>query len=166
MAEKKIVKKTVSALVEELKENPSKRFSKSDFQLLIYAILSDETFKAKKHLLKNAQILDEEYSISEGMGKFLDKLLKHAGMSDAAERARIIETFEYAPKDVEFIGDAVDEAMYQYTECGKNMRQFRDKMFQLTISKIEKTGVNAGKIGYKKSVMDRAAAAAKASKVK
>lgn len=161
MSEKKVVKKTVTELVDDLKKNPSKRFSKSDFQMLVFGILSDDTFKAKKYLLKNTTIEEEEYTIADGMQKFLDKLLKHAGMTDSAERARIIETFEYNSKDVEFVSDAVDEAMYQYSECDKNMRMFRDKMLQLTIKKMVRTGKYNGKITYKKMVMDRAAILAK-----
>lgn len=161
MSDKKTIKVTVNNIVEDLKKNPSKRFSKSDFQTLVYGILSDEDFKAKKFLLKNTDIQEEEYSINDGMNKFLDKLLKHAGMTDVNERGKIIESFEYNSKDIEFITDAVDEAMYQYSECGKNMRMFRDKMLQLTIKKMIRSGKYNGKITYKKMVMDRAAMLAK-----
>ena len=41
MSEKKNVSYAVSSIVEELKKNPSARFSKSDFQILVYGILSD-----------------------------------------------------------------------------------------------------------------------------
>ena len=53
--------------------------------------------------------------------------------------------------------DCVDEAMAIYTDCGKNMRMFRDKMLQLTIRKIKRTGAHEGKWTYKKTVMDRMA---------
>lgn len=156
MAEAKVVKKAVDSIIEDLTANESKRFSKADFQTLVYGVLSDKNFKAKKFLIKNDEIVTEEYSINTGMNKFLDKLLKHAGMSDAGERAAIIETFEYSPKDTEWVMDAVDEAMYIYTDCDKNMRMFRDKMLQLTIKKMVRTGKFDGQVTYKKMVADRA----------
>lgn len=146
---------SVASLIEELKSNPSSRFSKSDFQTLVFGVLSDKDFKAKKHLLKNGEMVEEEVEFGSAMKKFLDKLLKHAGMPDATERAAVIESFEYTPKDVEWITDCVDEAMYLYTECDKNMRMFRDKMLQLTIRKMKRSGAHEGKITYKKSVVDR-----------
>ena len=158
MSDKKTVNVTVENMIEELKKNPSSRFSKADFQMLIYAILSDKDFKAKKHLLRNDQIIEEECDIGAGMRKFLDKLLKHAGMTDAGERDQIIDTFEYGVRDIEWIEDAVDEAMYQYSETGKNMRIFREKMLQLTIKKMVRSGKYAGTITYKKTVVDRALA--------
>lgn len=160
MSDKKNVEVTVASLVEELKSNGSARFSKSDFQLLVYAILADPDFKAKKHLLRNGQLVDEEFSYHQGLCKFMDKLLKHAGISNSAERAQLLDTFEFTSKDVEWVSDAVDEAMHIYTECGKNMRMFREKMLQLTIKKMERSGKHAekNKFTYKKSVMNRAAA--------
>lgn len=146
---------SVASLIEELKSNPSSRFSKSDFQTLVFGVLSDKGFKAKKYLLKNGEMVEEEVEFGSAMKKFLDKLLKHAGMPDATERAAVIESFEYTPKDVEWITDCVDEAMYLYTECDKNMRMFRDKMLQLTIRKMKRSGTHEGKITYKKSVVDR-----------
>lgn len=157
-SDKKMVAKSVSSLVQELQENPSTRFSKSDFQTLVYGILSDKDFKAKKYLLKGDSITEEDLDIHGGLYKFLDKLLKHAGVSDSDERNSIIEGFEYGPKDIEWITDAVDEAMSIYSDCGKNMRMFRNKMLQLTITKMVRSGKYAGKITYKKSVLDRAAA--------
>lgn len=151
---KKIIK-TVNDFVEELKRNPSSRFSKSDFQMLVYYILSDHNFKAKKYLLRNDQILEEDNDISGAMFKFLDKLLKHAGMTESSERSRVIESFEFGAKDVDWVTDAVDEAMWIYTECGKNMRMFRTKMLQLTIQKMVRSGRYEGQITYKKKVMNR-----------
>lgn len=159
--ERKIVKTTVNDIVEDLKKNPSTRFSKSDFQTLIYGILSDKDFKAKKYLIKNDEVFEVDANIDIGMCKFLDKLLKHAGVNDYNERQRIIETFEYTPRDVEWIADAVDEAMFIYSECGKNMRMFRDKMLQLTIRKMVRSGKYDGKSTYKKMVMDKTAMLAK-----
>ena len=43
----------VEELIEKLKKDPSSRFSKGDFQMLVYAVLSDDTFKAKKYLIHN-----------------------------------------------------------------------------------------------------------------
>ena len=121
MSEKKNVSYAVSSIVEELKKNPSARFSKSDFQILVYGILSDKDFKAKKYLLRNDALVEDEVDIGAGMTKFLDKLLKHAGVSESSERAKIIDGFEYGPRDIEWVTDAVDEAMYQYTECGSSL---------------------------------------------
>ena len=146
----------VNLIIEDLKKDPSSRFSKGDFQTLVYAVLSDPTFKAKKYLFHNTEILEQEECINDGLRKFLDKLLKHAGMADPAERTRVIDTFEYTPKDVEWVMDTVDEAMHIYTECGKTMRVFRNKMLQLAMKKIERSGKWAGKIAYKKMVTDRA----------
>lgn len=153
----KAVQLTVEGMIEELKKNPSSRFSRSDFQTLIFAILSDKSFKAKKYLLRNNEIIEDTADISGDMIKFMDKLLKHAGMTDPSERARTIEEFKISPRDLEWVADAVDEAMYIYTESGKNMRVFRDKMLQLTLRKMVRTGSHEGKVTYKKSVMDRAA---------
>ena len=150
------VEANVAKMVEELKKNPSARFSKSDFQGLVYAILADKDFDTKKYVIKNDEMVEVHSSMNAAMAKFMDKLLKHAQMSDSTERARVIESFEFGPRDIEWIADAVDEAMYQYSECGKNMRMFRDKMLQLSVKKMVRSGKSAGKITYKKSVVDRA----------
>lgn len=155
MSDKKNLEKSVDAIIERLSEDANARFSKSDFQGLVYAILSDQDFKAKKYLLRSDCISEVEYSISDGMRRFLDKLLKHAGMTDASERSKVIESFEYGPRDIEWVTDAVDEAMYQYVECGKSMRIFREKMRQLAVRRMVRTGIHAGKVTFKKSVIDR-----------
>ena len=152
------VEANVAKMVEELKKNPSARFSKSDFQGLVYAILADKDFDTKKYVIKNDEMVEVHSSMNAAMAKFMDKLLKHAQMSDSTERARVIESFEFGPRDIEWIADAVDEAMYQYSECYKNMRMFRDKMLQLSVKKMTRSGKSAGKITYKKSVVDRALA--------
>lgn len=165
MADKKTsVNICVKELVEELQKNESSRFSKNDFQMLVFAVLADKDFRAKKYLLKNDEILEEEIEFNSAMRKFLDKLLRHAGMSDASERAAVIESFEYSAKDVEWVTDAVDEAMYIYSECDKNMRMFRDKMLQLTIRKMKRSGKYDGQVTYRKMVLDRAAALNKKKK--
>ena len=160
------VEANVAKMVEELKKNPSARFSKSDFQGLVYAILADKDFDTKKYVIKNDEMIEMQTSMNAAMVKFMDKLLKHAQMNDPAERARLIESFEFGPRDIEWITDAVDEAMYQYSECGKNMRVFRDKMLQLSLKKITRSGKSAGKITYKKSVVDRAVALQKRNATK
>ena len=107
------VEANVAKMVEELKKNPSARFSKSDFQGLVYAILADKDFDTKKYVIKNDEMVEVHSSMNAAMAKFMDKLLKHAQMSDSTERARVIESFEFGPRDIEWIADAVDEAMYQ-----------------------------------------------------
>ena len=164
MSDRKIVNSSVDEIVKELKSNPSSRFSKSDFQTLVFAILSDKNFKAKKYVLRNDEMVEDEADINQAMLKFLDKLLKHTGISNPNQRAEILDTFEYGSRDLEWVSDAVDEATAIYTDCGKNMRMFRDKMLQLTIKKITRTGKYDGKITYKKSVLDRAAALSKRQK--
>lgn len=158
MSEKKNNAANVAAIVEDLKKNPSSRFSKSDFQALVYGVLADKDFKAKKYLLRNDQLVEEDADFNAGLNKFLDKLLKHAGMADSGERSQIIDSFEFGARDVEWITDAVDEAMFIYTECGKNMRMFRDKMLNLSVKKMIRSGKYDGKVTYKKSVVDRALA--------
>lgn len=154
MADKKVTIR-VEDMVEKLKKDPTSRFSKTDYQLLVYAVLSDEEFRAKKYLFHNGAVMEEETSICEAMKKFMDKVLKHAGMTDPTERRKVIDTFDYSPRDVEWVSDAVDEAMFQYSECGKNMRMFRDKMLQLAVKKMVRSGKYAGKTTYKKTVTDR-----------
>lgn len=151
----KNIEACVEKIVDEIKKGDSARFSKTDFQILVFGILADKDFKAKKYLLKKDGIQEEEVSYNDAMRKFLDKLLKHAGISESAEREGILDSFEYSYKDVEWIIDCVDEAMAIYTDCGKNMRMFRDKMLQLTIRKIKRTGAHEGKWTYKKTVLDR-----------
>lgn len=158
MSDKKNVSVSVAAMIEDLKKNPSSRFSKSDFQMLVYGVLADKEFKAKKWLLKNDQLVEDSTDIEGGLRKFMDKLLKHAGVTKDSERAAIIDSFEFGARDVEWVSDAVDEAMYIYTECGKNMRMFRDKMLNLSIRKMTRSGKFDGKVTYKKSVVDRAIA--------
>ena len=166
MSEKKAVATSVDAFVKDLKDNPSSRFSKADFQMLVYAILSDKNFNAKKYLSRGEELFEQDYCISNGMAKFMDKLLKHAGFDNSNERSNIIESFEFGARDVEWVSDAVDEAMHQYSECGKNMRMFRDKMLQLTIKKIQRSGKYEGKTTYKKMVLDRALAMKKRQREK
>jgi len=155
MDDKKEYAASVEQMIADLKENPSSRFSKSDFQGLVYAVLADENFKAKKWILKHDQLIADDVDINSSMKAFLDKLLKHAGMVSSSERANIIDTFEYGPNDIEWVSDAIDEAMYIYTECGKNMRVFRNKLLMVGLRKMERSGKYAGKITYKKSLVDR-----------
>ena len=124
--------------------------------MLVYAVLSDKDFKSKRYMLRGTELIESDVDISAGMVKFLDKLLKHAGVAESSERAKIIDSFEYGTKDIDWVIDAVDEAMCIYTECGKNMRMFRDKMLQLTVQKMVRTGKYDGKVTYRKKVIDRA----------
>lgn len=148
----------VNAIVEELKIDGTTRFSKADFQSLVFAVLSDKTFDAKRYFINNDELVEDPTNVSAGFYKFMDKLLKHAGVSSASERESIIETFEYTPRDVEWVADCVDEAMWLYAEAGKNMRLFRGKAVQLSIRKMERSGKYGKRLTYKKSIMDRALA--------
>lgn len=149
------VEANVAKMVEDLKANPSARFSKSDFQALVYGVLADKDFNAKKYLFKNGDLQIEEYCINDAMKKFMDKLLKHAGMDDSKERSNVIDSFVYGPRDVEWVSDAVDEAMAIYVENGKSMRIFRDRMLTLSFKQITRTGKYAGQTSYKKSVLSK-----------
>lgn len=165
MSDKKQAKVAVSALVEDLKKNPSSRFSKQDYQMLVFGILADKDFKSKRYMLRGTELIESEVDIGGAMGKFLDKLLKHAGVIEPSERTKIIEGFEYGPRDIDWIIDAVDEASFIYTECGKNMRMFRDKMLQLTIQKMVRSGKYDGRVTYRKKIIDRAAELKRRSEV-
>lgn len=159
----KVVKVAVQEMIDKMKENPSSRFSKSDYQMLVYGVLADKDFKAKRYLDPENE---EEMDIQGGMFKFLDKLLKHAGMTDAGERQKVLDTFEFGVRDVEWVSDAVDEAMSIYIECGKSYRMFREKMISLAVKKIKRSGKYEGKVGFKKSIMDKSLKAAKAANKK
>lgn len=157
MAEIK-VSSLVNKVLEDLKKNESSRFSKGDFQALVYAVLQDPSYKLEKFVIKGDEIVKSESSVNAEMRKFLDKLLKHAGMSKPEERESVIDSFAYGVNDISWVTDAVDEAMWLYSESGKNLRIFRDKLRQLSVKKIVRTGKAEGKIGYKKSVTDKEAA--------
>ena len=158
MSDAKKVKARVEDIVSALKKNPSARFSKSDFQTLLYGVLSDPDFKSHKVVLHNDDLVEELVDMGSGMRKFLHKVLQHAGVNKEAERSAIIDTFEYGPRDIEWVSDAVDEAMSIYVDCGKNMKIFRDKMLQLSFKKMTRSGKYDGKVTYKKTVVDRAIA--------
>lgn len=145
----------VMEMLRELSEDPSTMYSRTKYQALVYGILADPDFKAKKILMHHGELVEVDYSIHEKFIRFLDKFLKHAGVTERSERMQIIESFEMTPKDTEWFTDAVDEAIYQYMECGKNMRLFQDRMLRLTIKKIRRTGSHKGEVSYKKSVVDR-----------
>ena len=142
-------------MLRELTNEPGSAYSRGRYQQLVYAILSDPEYKAKKLLLRKGELIEADYSIHEKFVRFLDKFLKHAGVTDREERKQIIETFEMTPKDTEWFTDCIDEAIYQYIESGKNMRLFQDRMLRLTIKKIKRTGKHEGEVTYKKSVVDR-----------
>ena len=146
----------VDKVIEDLRKNESTRFSNGDFQSLVYAVLQDKTFNVEKFVVKGDEIVKSTHSVNADMRKFLDKLLKHAGMSKPEERESVIDSFVYGVNDIAWVADAVDEAMWIYTESGKNMRIFRDKMRHLSFKKKARTGKHEGKIGYTKSVADKA----------
>lgn len=145
----------VAEMLKQLSEEPGTAFSRGKYQALVYAILSDPDFKSKKVFLRKGELVENDHSIHDRFIRFLDKFLKHAGVTERSERTQIIESFEMTPKDTEWFTDAVDEAIYQYMECGKNMRLFQDRMLRLTIKKIRRTGSHEGEVSYKKSVVDR-----------
>ena len=61
------VEANVAKMVEELKKNPSARFSKSDFQALVYAVLADKDFDTKKYVIKNDEIIEQHTSLNDAM---------------------------------------------------------------------------------------------------
>ena len=66
----KTIEANVEKIVEEIRNGESARFSKTDFQILVYGILADKNFKAKKYLLKKDGIQEEETSYYEAIRKF------------------------------------------------------------------------------------------------
>ncbi len=152
---KQKVQLTVNELVEKIKNNGSAKFSKADFQLMVYAIVSDKEFKAKKFFIRANELVEEEGSIAAAMDEFLNQFLKHVGISSEDERAGIIDSFEISPKMVDFMRDLVEEATYQYLESGKSMKLFKEKKLQLTLKKIIRTGKYEGQQTFKKSVVDK-----------
>lgn len=155
MAEVTKISTLVEKVMEDLKKNDSPRFSKGDFQTLVYAIMQDPNFKVEKFVIKGDEIVKSEYSVNSEMRKFLDKLLKHAGMTKPEERESVIDTFAYGVNDIAWVTDAVDEAMYIYLESGKNLRVFRDKLRQLTLKRVERGNEGEKTVNYKKSVVDK-----------
>lgn len=155
MNEKKLVKKCVKEVISDINNNDSKRFSKGDFQLLVYAVLSDPDFKMEKWIMSGGDLVKIEDSVNEKMKKFLHKILKHAGVTDTTQRDALIESFEFEPRDIDFVIDAVQEAMWQYSEADKPIWVFQDKMRRLALKRIKRTGKFEGQISYKKSVSDR-----------
>ena len=54
---------TVNELVERLQaDDKTKRFSRVDYRDLVFAVLSDDTFKAKKYLFRKDEMFEEEVS--------------------------------------------------------------------------------------------------------
>ena len=151
------VESNVERMVGELRSNPSARFSYSDWNALIFAILSDPDFRAKKLLLRDDRMVEFDVDIRASFIKFLEKVLRHAGMEDRSERLRVIDSFEFGPRDLEWVSETVDEAMFLYTEAGRNMRIFRNKALQLSLKKMARSGKYGGRITYKKSVVNRLA---------
>lgn len=156
-----MAKVTVTEVVEKLKGSGNARFSQDDYKTLAYAVLSDKEFKAKKYLFKNDE-LEADVSYVEEMGKFLDKLLKHAGIMDKTERESVISSFEFTANDVEWVTEVSDTINHIYLDCGKSLRMFRKELSQLTIKRIKRTGKYEGRDGYKKTINDRTAAYAAA----
>lgn len=149
------VQVTVDELLKKITENGSKKFSKADYQLLTYAIISDKTFKTKKFFIKANELVEESGSVAESMDAFLNQFLKHVGIGSEEERQSIIDSFEFSPKMVDFMQDLIEEAMHQYLEAGKSLKIFKDKKLQLTLKKIVRTGKYEGQKTYKKSVVDK-----------
>ena len=51
---------TVNELVERLQaDDKTKRFSRADYRDLVFAVLSDDTFKAKKYLFRQDEMFSE-----------------------------------------------------------------------------------------------------------
>lgn len=148
-------KNEVYNMLEGMTSPNSTKFNKAEFQNLVYSIMVDDQFKIKKFMVKAGEVIEDDYSVYDAFVKFLDKFLKHAGMVDAGEREAVIDSFECTSKDVEWVSEAVDEAMFLYTESGKNLRVFRDKMRQLTLKKIDRHGEHEGRYSYRKMVSDK-----------
>ena len=139
-------------------EKYSTRFSRDEFEELFYHVLSDPTFKARKWIIKGRKLLETQTNFNEKFNKLLGKLLQHAGIDDPKQIKHILSTFAYTEKDVAFLIDAVEEAIYQYTECGKSMHLFRHKLHRLAIKKAKRSGgKHAGELTYRRTVVNRGA---------
>lgn len=151
-----LVEEVMRDIAEDVAEKHSTRFSKTEFEALFYAVLSDPDFNVKKWLLRNKKLVESYYSVNKSMKKFLKKLLIHAGIDDEKQLNMIIETFEYKESDVRFMSEAVDEAMFLYLESGKCMHIFRDKLNRLALKKAKKaSGKYAGKLTYRRTIIAR-----------
>ncbi len=150
------VENVLEMISEDIAEKHSTRFSKTEFEALFYAVLSDPAFNVKKWLLRNKKLVESHYSVNKSMKKFMKKLLIHAGIDDEKQLNMIIETFEYKASDARFMLEAVDEAMFLYLESGKCMHIFRDKLNRLALKKSKKaSGKYAGKLTYRRTLIAR-----------
>lgn len=146
--------KKVADVVAKINSNKSTRFSRGEYAELIYALIQDDTHVFEKFVLKGAEITKDDKSLSDDAKKFFRKLLKHAGLKTDEEISAVIDTFEYSPKDVEWISDIVDEAVRIYTECGKSVVMMKDSLRRLTLKKVTRTGKFDGQITYHRTVKD------------
>lgn len=154
--------KKVAEVVAKIKANKSTRFSKSEYSELIYALILDDTHTFEKFALKGTEISKDNASLTEGARKFFKKLLKHAGLKSDEEINAVLDSFEFSPKDVEWIAEVVDEAIRIYTDAGKSVTVMKDAMRKLSLKKVQRTGKYDGQITYKRSVKDLEKAAERA----
>ena len=158
--------KKVADVLAKINSNKSARFSRSEYMELVYALIQDDTHTFKKFALKGDQITEDGESLSAAARKFFTKLLKHAGLKTEEEINSVLDTFEYSPKDVEWISDLVDEAVRIYTDSGKSVVLMKDALRRLTLKKVERTGKFNGQITYRRTVKDLPRAAEKAKSKK
>lgn len=146
--------KKVTDVIAKLKANNSSRFSKSEYTELIYALINDNEHVFEKFALKGGEITKDGESLCKSARKFFTKMLKHAGVKTEDEINAILDTFEYSPKDLEWISEIVDEATRIYTESGKSVMLMKDSIRKVTLRKVERTGKYAGEITYRRGVKD------------
>lgn len=158
--------KKVADVVAKINSNKSARFSRGEYTELIYALIQDDSHTFKKFALKGDQITEDGETLSRSARKFFSKLLKHAGLKTEEEINSVLDTFEYSPKDVEWISDIVDEAIRIYTDSGKSVVVMKDALRRLTLKKVERTGKFNGQITYRRTVKDLPRAAEKAKNKK
>jgi hypothetical protein len=156
----------VKDLVQEYKDSGSKRFKLKEFELLFYAVLTDDTHLAKKLSYDYKQCIktESEVSYKKLMDEFLDLAYKHAGHG-AKEREDLIASYVYKPKDINFLLGALEEAESLQVESGKALKKWAEKEIGLMVQKYTKTGKYEGMTGYKKKIEDREAKLAKAKTV-
>lgn len=143
----------VKDMEDKLRNNPSTRFSQSDFEELIYALIKDNSHKIKNHQIKKLEIVSEDgTSVSDDARAFFKKLLKHSGINNEEEMDVLIDTFEYRPKDLAWISKCFNEAIRIYTDCGKSAKMMTNSMISLSIKKVVRTGKYDGEETYKRSV--------------
>lgn len=146
--------KKVADVVAKIKAGKSTRFSEAEYRELIYALICDNEHTFEQFALKGGEITKDEKNLSKEARKFFSKMLKHAGLKSEEEIEAVLDTFEFSPKDLEWVSDIVDEAVRIYTDCGKSVSMMKKSIRSLSLKKVERSGKYAGQVTYQRKVRD------------